>query len=66
MKAFIPISVKRLITKQMAEVQAGRCTIDEGIEAIHKARLSRNQIIEQLTREYDPETVEAFQFFRLL
>ncbi|NBC04784.1 MAG: hypothetical protein GVY20_13900 [Bacteroidetes bacterium] len=66
MKAFIPISVKRLITKQMAEVQAGRCTLDEGIETIHKARLSREQIVEQLTRNYDPEAVEAFQFFRII
>jgi len=66
MKPIICISLKRLAVSRMQQVKSGALTIDEGIEAIQKARISKEQIIEQLTREFDPEYLKALRFFRLL
>jgi len=66
MKAIICISLKKLAVSRMQDVQQGKLTIDEGITAIQKARISREQIVEQLTREFDPEYLKALRFFRLL
>lgn len=70
MKAIIPISLKRICTKQLQAVNDGLLSRDQAENIIkRKSRYSsrtREQIVEGLTREYDPESVKAFQFFRLL
>jgi len=66
MKPLICISLKRLATSRMNDVQSGALTIDEGVQAIQKARISKEQIVEQLTRDFDEEYLKALQFFRLL
>ena len=70
MKAIIPISLKRICCENLKLVQAGKITRDQAESIIKRqSRYSsrkREQIVEGLTRQYDPECVEAFQFFRLL
>jgi len=66
MEAVKDISISKMVQSRMQDVRAGRLTYSQAIERIHKARLTREDIIEQLTEQYDQQTVDAFHFFRLL
>lgn len=70
MEPYLPISLKRIAVKNMQAVTTGKLTLIEA-ENIVKIRSryssrTRELLIESLTREYDPESVKAFQFFRLI
>lgn len=67
MKAIIPISLKRVAIQQMQDVQSGKLSRLDAEESIKRiCKCSREELTAHLTREYDQQTVEAFQFFRLL
>ena len=67
MEAVIPISLKRITVARMQQVENGilsRYDAEQSIKRICK--LSKTDLTAHLTREYDQETAEAFQFFRLI
>jgi hypothetical protein len=67
MKAIIPISLKRIAIQQMQNVQSGKLSRLDAEQSIKRiCKLSKSDITAHLTREYDQQTVEAFQYFRLL
>jgi len=67
MQAVIPISLKRIAIQRMQAVENGilyRADAEHSIKRICK--LSKSDITAHLTREYDQQTAEAFQYFRLI
>lgn len=66
MKALIPISLKRIAVKQMQLVESGILDYERAAECIQELMADRSGIVAELTREFDPDAVKAFQFFRLL
>lgn len=67
MEAIIPISLKRIAVSRMQDVESGMLTRDEAEQSIKRiCKLSREELVCNLTREFDQQTVEAFQYFRLL
>jgi hypothetical protein len=70
MKAFIPISLKRIVAKHLNEVEKGSLSKEQAEMMIKResrySSKTRQDIIAHLTRQYDQQTVEEFQFFRLL
>lgn len=68
MKPIVPISLKRIAVRHMADVRDGRLSRSEAerILSRHTRAVSREELIDQLTRSYDPEHAEALRFFRLL
>lgn len=67
MQPVIPISLKRLAVRRLADVRSGRLSRHQAEAALRKyVRFTREELITHLTREYNPQHVEALQFFRLL
>ena len=70
MTTYVPISLKRLCAKQLADIEAGKLTRQQAEEFIkHQCRYSsrtREQIIEELTKTYNKDTVAVFRYFGLI
>ena len=70
MKAYIPISVKRQAVEKLSAVQNGQLSRNEAEQMLrHKLRYSsklRDEIIADLTADYDRKAVEALEYFRLI
>lgn len=70
MKTYLPISLRRSATKKLNEVRTGNISRDEAERLLkeqirHSSKL-REDIIAELTAEYDADAVEALQYFRLI
>jgi hypothetical protein len=70
MDPILPKSLKKAALKYMKQVQDGVLSIDQAEQLIKRqARYStrtREDIVASLTEKYDEESVQAFQFFRLI
>jgi len=67
METIIPISLKRIAVKQMQAVESGKLSRLDAEQSIKRiCKLSKSELTAHLTREYDQQTAEAFQFFGLL
>jgi hypothetical protein len=66
MQAIIPISLKRIAIAQMQQVESGILDYDKATESIQELMQDRSGIVAELTRDFDPEALKAFQYFRLL
>lgn len=70
MQVYIPISLKRIAVQKLAEVETGRLTREKAEQAVRDqcsySSRTREQIVEGLTRCYDPESVRAFELFKLI
>jgi hypothetical protein len=70
MTTYVPISLKRICAKQLADIEAGKLTRQQAEEIIkHQCRYSsrtREQIIEELTTTYNKDDVEVFRYFGLI
>ena len=70
MTTYVPISLKRLCAKQLADIEAGILTRQQAEQIIkHQCRYSsrtREQIIEELTTTYNKDDVEVFRYFGLI
>lgn len=67
MKAIIPISLKRIAIQQMQDVQSGKLSREDAELSVNRiCKFSREELTAHLTRSYDQQTAEAFQYFRLL
>lgn len=68
MQPIIPISLKRLAVRHMEDVRSGRIKKEQAQQLLSRqARgVTREDLITDLTRQYDPESAEALAFFRLL
>ena len=67
MQAVIPISLKRIAIARMQAVERGTLSRQDAEQSIKRiCKLSKSDITAHLTREYDQQTAEAFQYFRLI
>ena len=67
MQAIIPISLKRIAVNRMQQVESGILSHEDAEQSIRRiCKLSKSELTAHLTREYDPETVRALQYFRLI
>ena len=67
MQAVIPISLKRIAITRMQAVENGILSRTDAEQSIKRiCKLSKSELTAHLTERYDPETVRAFQFFRMI
>jgi|GEM_PF-2354242 len=67
MQAVIPISLKRIAIARMQAVENGILSRTDAEQSIKRiCKLSKSDLTAHLTREYDQQTAEAFQYFRLI
>ena len=67
MQAVIPISLKRIAIARMQQVENGILSHTDAEQSIKRiCKLSKSDLTAHLTREYDQQTAEAFQYFRLI
>lgn len=67
MEAYLPISLKRIAISRMQDVERGILSRTDAEQSIKRiCKLSKCELTAHLTREYDPKTAEAFEYFRLI
>ena len=70
MKAFIPISIKKQAVEKLSAVQNGQLSRNQAEQMLkndlrHSSKL-REDLVADLTADYDKEAVEALEYFRLI
>jgi len=70
MTIYVPIPLKRLCTKQLADIEAGKLTRQQAEQIIKRqcrySSRTREQIIEGLTTTYNKDDVDVFRYFGLI
>ncbi len=70
MTTYVPISLKRLCAKQLADIEAGKLTRQQAEQIIKRqcrySSRTREQIIEELTTTYNKDDVDVFRYFGLI
>jgi hypothetical protein len=70
LETYIPISLKKLLSKHLNDVKSGKLSKSEA-EAIIKQHTrysskTRQEIIEELSAHYDQELADTLSFFSML
>lgn len=67
MEGYLPISLKKIAITRMRQVENGILSREGAEQSIKRiCNLSKEELTAHLTREYDQQTVEAFQYFKLI
>lgn len=68
MKNISSIARKRLAISQLKAIETGKTTREQAIATVQKRYSSteREALIEELTKNYDPESIAALHYFDLL